>query len=200
MTEDLLASYFRDKRAIAAAKRFISTAMRNAEASRQRDVEDFLVRRREKLLTEDTNRLAAEAITGWLNSRSTGIASRRRSTHSRLNWSGWLGADGGRLCPARAREIGTGCWFRSKHEPSLVGVKAEIPAPAPGEEFESLIEAPVGRHSQKPMIETLHPGSTAAGNVPTAAPCWLGPASRNTANSPGSWQVWGNEADRETAE
>jgi hypothetical protein len=70
MTEDLLASYFRDKRAIAAAKRFISTAMRNAEALRQPDVEDFLARRRENLSTEDTKRLAGEAITGCLNSRA----------------------------------------------------------------------------------------------------------------------------------
>jgi N6-adenosine-specific RNA methylase IME4 len=89
------------------------------------------------------------------------------------------------------REIGIGYWFRNKHELSLVGVKGEIPAPAPGEQFDSLIEAPVGRHSQKPtafaeMIGTLYP--------------YLPRLEMFTWQHRAGWEVRGNEADREAAE
>jgi N6-adenosine-specific RNA methylase IME4 len=55
---------------------------------------------------------------------------------------------------------GTGYWFRSQHEQLLVGTKGEIPAPAPGTQYSSLIEAPLGKHSVKPeafieMIEDM---------------------------------------------
>jgi N6-adenosine-specific RNA methylase IME4 len=55
---------------------------------------------------------------------------------------------------------GTGYWFRSQHEQLLVGTKGEIPAPAPGTQYSSLIEAPLGKHSVKPeafieMIENM---------------------------------------------
>jgi N6-adenosine-specific RNA methylase IME4 len=58
--------------------------------------------------------------------------------------------------------IGTGYWFRNKHELLLVGVRGKIPAPAPGRQFASLIDAPVGEHSVKPdsfleMIEAYYP-------------------------------------------
>jgi N6-adenosine-specific RNA methylase IME4/ParB-like chromosome segregation protein Spo0J len=57
---------------------------------------------------------------------------------------------------------GTGYWARNKHELLLVGTRGSIPAPAPGTQLESLIEAPVGEHSAKPeafaeMIERLFP-------------------------------------------
>ena len=57
---------------------------------------------------------------------------------------------------------GTGYWARNKHELLLVGTRGTIPAPAPGTQWESLIEAPVGEHSAKPeafaeMIERLYP-------------------------------------------
>jgi N6-adenosine-specific RNA methylase IME4 len=48
--------------------------------------------------------------------------------------------------------IGTGYWFRNKHETLLVGVKGEVPAPAPGTQVNSIIEASVGRHSEKPEV------------------------------------------------
>jgi N6-adenosine-specific RNA methylase IME4 len=61
----------------------------------------------------------------------------------------------------------------------------------PAGKFDSLIQAPVGRHSQKPtafaeMVETLYPHLPRLEMICTAAPCWL--------------EVWGNEADREAVE
>jgi N6-adenosine-specific RNA methylase IME4 len=57
---------------------------------------------------------------------------------------------------------GTGYWFRNRHELLVVGVRGKIPAPAPGTQWESVIEALVGRHSEKPtavyeMIESYFP-------------------------------------------
>jgi N6-adenosine-specific RNA methylase IME4 len=49
-------------------------------------------------------------------------------------------------------KIGTGYWFRNKHETLLVGVKGEVPAPAPGTQADSVISAPVARHSEKPEV------------------------------------------------
>jgi N6-adenosine-specific RNA methylase IME4 len=44
--------------------------------------------------------------------------------------------------------IGTGYWFRNQHEILLVGTRGQIPAPAMGTQWSSLILAPVGRHSE----------------------------------------------------
>lgn len=80
---------------------------------------------------------------------------------------------------------GTGYWFRSQHEQLLVGTKGKIPAPAPGEQFSSLIEAPLGEHSVKPetvaeMIEEMFPTSELV---------------ELFARRPREgWSVWGNEA------
>lgn len=48
--------------------------------------------------------------------------------------------------------VGTGYWFRNKHELLLVGTRGKVPAPAMGEQFPSVIDAPVGEHSAKPDI------------------------------------------------
>ena len=58
--------------------------------------------------------------------------------------------------------IGTGYWFRNKHEILLIGTRGKVPAPAMGTQWSSLIQAPVGRHSEKPenfceMIESYFP-------------------------------------------
>ena len=42
---------------------------------------------------------------------------------------------------------GTGYWSRNKHEHLLIGTRGRVPAPAPGTQWQSAIEAPVGRHS-----------------------------------------------------
>lgn len=47
---------------------------------------------------------------------------------------------------------GTGYWARSSHELLLIGVSGDVPAPAPGMQPESVVEAPLGRHSEKPEI------------------------------------------------
>lgn len=47
---------------------------------------------------------------------------------------------------------GTGYWVRNRHEVLLIGTRGNIPAPAPGDQPPSVIEAPLGRHSEKPAI------------------------------------------------
>ena len=58
--------------------------------------------------------------------------------------------------------IGTGYWTRNKHELLLIATKGSVPAPAMGTQPPSVIELPLGRHSEKPalfadMISTLYP-------------------------------------------
>ena len=58
--------------------------------------------------------------------------------------------------------IGMGYWFRNKHELLLVGTRGNVPAPAMGDQFPSVIDAPVGEHSAKPekfyeIIEAYYP-------------------------------------------
>lgn len=82
--------------------------------------------------------------------------------------------------------IGTGYWFRNKHELLLVGTRGKIPAPAMGTQFNSVIDAPVGEHSAKPeafaeMIESYFP------NIPKIELNRRGPARLG-------WDAWGNEA------
>lgn len=83
--------------------------------------------------------------------------------------------------------IGTGYWFRNKHELLLVGTRGNIPAPAPGTQWESFLDAPVGRHSAKPeqfldLIEDYFP------SLPKIELNRRGPA------RPG-WVAWGNQAE-----
>jgi N6-adenosine-specific RNA methylase IME4 len=86
--------------------------------------------------------------------------------------------------------IGTGYWNRNQHELLLIGTRGDIPAPAPGEQFASVIEATVGAHSAKPaafaeMIEEMFPHAALL-EMFARAPR-LG------------WDSWGNEAAREAA-
>jgi N6-adenosine-specific RNA methylase IME4 len=58
--------------------------------------------------------------------------------------------------------IGTGYWFRNKHELLLVGTKGSVPAPAMGTQWESFRDGPVRAHSEKPdwqydLIESYFP-------------------------------------------
>ena len=54
--------------------------------------------------------------------------------------------------------IGT-YWNRNKNELLLVGTRGRIPAPAPGTQWDSQIDVPAGRHSEKPenLIEAYYP-------------------------------------------
>lgn len=58
--------------------------------------------------------------------------------------------------------LGTGYWFRNAHEILLVGARGNVPAPAMGDQFPSIIDASPGRHSEKPeafhaLIEAYFP-------------------------------------------
>lgn len=59
-------------------------------------------------------------------------------------------------------KAGTGYWTANMHELLLVGTRGSIPAPAPGEQYESAIGARRGQHSAKPfafreIIEEMFP-------------------------------------------
>lgn len=82
---------------------------------------------------------------------------------------------------------GTGYWWRNEHELLLLGSRGKIPAPAPGRQWGSVIPAPVGRHSEKPvqfrqMIENYFP------TLPR-----IELFARQAA---AGWDAWGNEATR----
>lgn len=86
-------------------------------------------------------------------------------------------------------KAGTGYWNRNKHELLLVGTRGNVPAPAPGTQWPSVIEAPVGKHSAKPekfleMIEEYFP------NLPKIELNRRGKARKN-------WAAWGAEAETE---
>jgi N6-adenosine-specific RNA methylase IME4 len=79
---------------------------------------------------------------------------------------------------------GLGFWWRIQHELLLLGVRGNVPAPAPGTQWPSVIRAPVGRHSAKPevfarMIEEYFPNASRIELF----------ARRPRAG----WTVWGNE-------
>lgn len=83
--------------------------------------------------------------------------------------------------------IGTGYWFRNQHELFLVGVKGDVPAPAPGSQSPSAVHAPIGKHSAKPEIflEILE------SYFPTLPKIEL---NRRGPPRPG-WDAWGNEVE-----
>lgn len=47
---------------------------------------------------------------------------------------------------------GTGYWVRNRVEILLIGTKGNVPAPAPGTQPPQVIEAPRGKHSEKPEV------------------------------------------------
>jgi N6-adenosine-specific RNA methylase IME4 len=87
---------------------------------------------------------------------------------------------------------GLGFWNRNRHELLLVGTRGNVPCPAPGEQSDSVIEAPRGRHSEKPMIvremiTAMFP------NAPKLEMFARG-------QSVEGWELWGNEAPSIAAE
>ena len=86
-------------------------------------------------------------------------------------------------------KIGTGYWNRNIHELLLVGVKGEIPCPAPGTQWDSVLQAPTSfaqrAHSEKPvtyyeLIEAYFP------NLPKIE--------LNARQARENWDRWGLEA------
>lgn len=87
-------------------------------------------------------------------------------------------------------KIGTGYWNRNKHELLLLGTIGNVPAPAMGEQFASVIDADVGVHSAKPhafaqIIEQMFP------TVPK-----LEMFARKQRDG---WDVWGSEVEDQAA-
>ena len=87
--------------------------------------------------------------------------------------------------------IGTGHWFRFRHEHLLVATRGAIPAPAQGTQWESVLNAPFQAHSAKPveiydLIESYFP------NLPK-----IELFARNARRG---WSRWGAEAPRDAAE
>jgi N6-adenosine-specific RNA methylase IME4 len=87
--------------------------------------------------------------------------------------------------------IGTGYWFRNRHELLLVGTRGNIPAPAMGDQFASVLAIARKEHSAKPeqfleLIEQYFP------NLPKIELNRRGPA------RPG-WDAWGNEVEEAAA-
>jgi N6-adenosine-specific RNA methylase IME4 len=80
---------------------------------------------------------------------------------------------------------GMGYWFRIDHEILLVGVRGSVPAPAPGTQWVSVIEAPVGAHSEKPAI--FH--ELIEAEFPTLPKIELNARARRD-----GWEGWGFEA------
>lgn len=79
----------------------------------------------------------------------------------------------------------TGYWSRMKHEHLLIGVKGEMRCPAPGTQWDSVIQAASDKHSAKPdafleMIEAYYP------HIPKLE------LNRRPPPRPG-WACWGNE-------
>jgi len=83
-------------------------------------------------------------------------------------------------------KAGTGFWVRGQHELLLLGTRGKVPAPAPGAAWASVVQAPVGKHSEKPaifyeMIEGYFP------NLPKIE--------LNARQHRQGWTAWGNEVD-----
>lgn len=93
-------------------------------------------------------------------------------------------------------KMGTGYWVREQHELLLIGTKGKIVAPAPGEQFPSVLHAPREEHSRKPfrifeMIEEMYPGVERLEMFSRAG---------GTGGSPEGWDFWGAEAEEPAEE
>ena len=87
--------------------------------------------------------------------------------------------------------IGLGRWVRSLHEILLIGTRGNPVCPAPGEQCDSVIEAPRDTHSTKPeifyeLIESYFP------NTPKIE--------LNARKRRPGWDAWGLESPDEAAE
>jgi N6-adenosine-specific RNA methylase IME4 len=86
---------------------------------------------------------------------------------------------------------GTGYWLRNRHELLLIGTRGDVPAPAPGTQFDSAFEAPAREHTRK--LDIVY--SMIEGMFPTLPKIELfARAARD------GWDCWGNEAPMQAAE
>ena len=82
---------------------------------------------------------------------------------------------------------GNGYWNRNQHEVLLVGTRGNVPAPIQGPKSSSVINAPVGEHSEKPtaiyeLIEEYFPT--------------LPKIELNARIKRNGWSAWGHEAPK----
>lgn len=83
---------------------------------------------------------------------------------------------------------GLGYWARIEHEHLLLATRGDVPCPAPGTQWRSLVAAPVGEHSAKPdvfyqMIEDYFPS--------------LAKIELNARRRREGWDAWGLDAPEE---
>lgn len=79
---------------------------------------------------------------------------------------------------------GTGYWFINRHELLLLATRGDMPAPVMGTQADSVIDAPIGRHSEKPavfheLIERYFPD--------------VGKIELFARRKRAGWDAWGNE-------
>ena len=84
--------------------------------------------------------------------------------------------------------LGTGYWFRNAHELLLLGTRGNVPAPAMGTQWPSMVDAPPMRHSQKPAF--AH--EIAEAYFPSLPKIELNARERRA-----GWEAWGFEAPAE---
>lgn len=84
--------------------------------------------------------------------------------------------------------IGTGFWNRNQHELLLLGTRGNPPAPAMGDQWPSLLAAPVGAHSEKPAFAY----EIAEAYFPSLPKIELNARTART-----GWARWGYEAPEE---
>ena len=90
----------------------------------------------------------------------------------------------------KSKAQGTGYWFRNQHEILLLGTKGEPPTPAMGTQAVSILYAPVGAHSAKP-VEVLE---LIERYFPTLPKIEL-----NARNARQGWDRWGSDAPADHA-
>jgi N6-adenosine-specific RNA methylase IME4 len=86
---------------------------------------------------------------------------------------------------------GTGYWNRNRHELLLLGISGKVPAPAMGDQWQSLLNEPVGEHSEKPerfygLVESYFPT--------------LPKIELNARRARPGWDAWGLDAPSQAAE
>jgi len=82
-------------------------------------------------------------------------------------------------------KVSAGSWLRNAHELLLIGVKGDVPAPAPGTQWESPFDADVREHSVKPeeayeLLESYFP------NLPRIE--------LNARKKRAGWDCWGAQS------
>jgi N6-adenosine-specific RNA methylase IME4 len=110
---------------------------------------------------------------------------------------------------------GLGRWFRFMHEILVVAVRGEIPAPAPGKNWESVIEDPwpdrsdcytaTEAHSRKPeifadMITAYYPNCPKLEMFYRALDDPEAERVRRAKREAAGWYFWGNEVEMQAAE